>query len=355
VAKREPSKPNRNGNGRAHASIQDVARDAEVSIATVSRVLNTPHLVSADTSERVRAVIARLGYSPNPFAKGLITRVSGVMGFALPDIHGEFYSELLRGADHKARELGYHLLVSAEARADSGGAAGNKEPSGRALGFGFIDGLAVMITEPSAAIWKEARGTRLPVVLMDLEIDEPNIDCILADNEPGTREACEHLLGSTSPERMFFVGGPKENFDTNKRAEVFARTLAARGHAVVESQVAFGVYSAEWGESWARERGPAALKNCGVLAGNDEIALGILQAAQEMGVKVPDDLRIVGFDDTRLASLVRPRLSAVRVPLTEIGGAAIAALAKRIEDPESPGTVLRLPTTLVVRESSLKK
>jgi len=72
-------------------------------------------------------------------------------------------------------------------------------------------------------------------------------------------------------------------------------------------------------------------------------------------VKVPDDLRIVGFDDTRLASLVRPRLSAVRVPLTEIGGAAIAALAKRIEDPESPGTVLRLPTTLVVRESSLKK
>ncbi len=353
MTKRDPLNTNRNGNGRSHASIQDVARDAEVSIATVSRVLNTPHLVSADTSERVRMVIARLGYAPNPFAKGLITKASRVLGFALPDIHGEFYSELLRGADDKARELGYHLLVSAEARADSG--TGVKAPSGRALGFGFIDGLAVMITEPSAAIWREARGTRIPVVLMDLELDEPGVDCILADNEPGTREACEHLLLLTAPKGMCFVGGPEENFDTRKRAEVFARVLGGHGHTVGGAQTVFGTYSAEWGEAWAREQGPAGLKGRGVLAGNDEIALGILQAAQAMGVRVPDDLRIVGFDDTRLASLVRPRLSAVRVPLTEIGAAAIAALAKRIENRDAPATVLRLPTSLVVRESSVKR
>lgn len=351
MAKRDPSKANRSGIGRTNVSIQDVAHEAEVSIATVSRVINTPNLVSTETSDRVRAVIARLGYSPNPFAKGLITKASGVLGIALPDIHGEFYSELLRGADEKARELGYHLLVSAEARADST----KGKPGGRALGFGFLDGLAVMITEPSATIWREARETRLPVVLMDLELQEPNLDCILADNEPGTRQACEHLLTSTAPGNMFFVGGPKENFDTRKRAEVFVRTLKERGHTALEAQTAFGLYSAEWGETWARSRSAAQLKNCGVLAGNDEIALGILQQAQEMGLKVPDDLRIVGFDDTRLASLVRPRLSAVRVPLAEIGSAAIATLAKRIEDPDAVGTVLRLPTTLVIRESSVKK
>ena len=302
MAKREPSKTQRTSNGRSNVSIQDVANAAEVSIATVSRVINTPHLVSSETGERVRAVIARLGYSPNPFAKGLITKASGVLGFALPDIHGEFYSGLLHGADQKARELGYHLLVSSEARADRNA---DPAPAGqKALAFGFIDGLAVMITEPSATIWREARETRLPVVLMDLELHEPGVDCILPDNEPGTREACEHLLESTPPDRMYFVGGPQENFDTRKRAEVFTRCLAARGHTVAPEQIAYGHYDLAWGASWAGQHGAKNLKGCGVLAGNDEIALGILQEAQSMSLRIPEDLRIVGFDDTRLASLV---------------------------------------------------
>jgi LacI family transcriptional regulator len=118
------------GQLRHGKSIQDVAEAAGVSIATVSRVLNNPGLVSSKTSERVRGVIAELGYSPNPFAQGLITRESRVLGFALPDIHGEFYSGLLLGADAKARELGYHLLISAEVRTDV------PAPGRRALGFG---------------------------------------------------------------------------------------------------------------------------------------------------------------------------------------------------------------------------
>jgi len=120
--------------------------------------------------------------------------------------------------------------------------------------------------------------------------------------------------------------------------------------------VEFGRYDVDWGREWVAGRLPRApLTGCGVLAGNDEIALGILQAAQDAGIAVPRSLKIVGFDDTRLASLVRPALSTVRVPLAEIGAAAVAALARRIEERDKPAVKTRLLTRLIIRESSAKR
>lgn len=334
--------------GGKSTSIQDVAAAAKVSIATVSRVLNNPSLVSAATIERVNESIKRLGYVPNPFAQGLITKASRVLGIALPDIHGEFYSELLRGADEEARRLKYHLLVSSEAPA-----AHNGSP-GRSLAFSLIDGLALMITEPNATLWREACELELPVVVLDVELHEHGVDSILVDNAVGTREAVEHLLQGTPADRLYFVGGPKENFDTLKRAEAFEATLRSAGATMRPEQVAYGTYSAKWGAEWTRSV-QNNLRGAGVLAGNDEIALGVLQTAAELGLKVPEELRIVGFDDTRLASIVRPTLSAVRVPLAEVGAAAIRSLAERIEEPERARRTTTLATKLVVRDSSAVK
>lgn len=336
---------------RSAVSIQDVAEAAKVSIATVSRVLNNPHLVAGQTAQRVQAEIARLGYVPNAFAQGLIRKSSRVLGIALPDLHGEFYSELLRGADTEARRRGYHLLVSSEARQ-----GGSPAVSGGV--FGLIDGLAIMLTEPDERLWKETRGMRLPTVVLDAEIDAPHVDRILVDNAAGTHDATRHLLESVRGDKMFFLGGPKENFDTKRRAEEFIRTLRAAGSPTRANEVSFGHYSTEWGLIWARERvnqgGAAALKGIGVLAGNDEIALGVLQAAQDAGLSVPRDVRIVGFDDTRIASMVRPRLSTVRVPLVEVGEKAVQLLLERIEDPRRPAATVHLPTRLIIRESSGK-
>jgi LacI family transcriptional regulator len=337
-------------------SIQDVASAAGVSTATVSRVLNTPSLVSAETAERVRKAIEQLGYRPNLFAQGLMTRKSRVLGIALPDIHGEFYSELLRGADAEARKLRYHLLVGSEARSADGGNAGTPagaDASGFSHAFGLVDGLAIMITEPNEALWKEAVNSSLPVVVLDAEVDHPSVDSVLVDNGIGTREAVEHLLTTVQPNNMFFVGGPAENYDTKRRAEMFQEVLRETGVKMRPDQVAFGQYCVEWGYGWAVEhlrKGTA--KGGGVLAGNDEIALGILQAAQDQDVHVPDQLKIVGFDDTRLASLVRPTLSTVRVPLAEVGAAAIDTLVRRVEEPTRESTKTRLATKLIVRESS---
>ena len=340
------------------ASIQDVAAAAGVSTATVSRVLNTPTLVLPATADKVRSVIASLGYRPNPFAQGLMTRKSRVLGIALPDIHGEFYSELLRGADCEARRLGFHLLVGSEPRRHDN--ASDDVAASQSLGraFSIVDGLAIMITEPNEGLLKTALDSGLPVVVVDAEIDHPLVDSILVDNAAGPREAVEHLLASVEPGTLYFVGGPAENFDSRRRAETFKEVLRERaGPKVRPEQTAFGSYDVQWGREWAAARlalakGSAGLTSCGVLAGNDEIALGILQVAQEAGVAVPKSLKIVGFDDTRLATLVRPTLSTVRVPLAEIGAAAVASLIRRIEEPEKPAVRTRLLTRLIVRESS---
>jgi LacI family transcriptional regulator len=326
--------------------MEDVARAAAVSTATVSRVLNTPKLVAPETLDRVHKAIKKLGYRPNVFAQGLTSKRSHLLGILLPDIHGEFYSELLRGADAEARRLGYHLLVGSEGRDGS-------VPLFSSNIIGFIAGLAVMITEPNEALWSQAHGAGLPLVVIDETLHGNGVDRVLVDNRAGTLEAMEHLLSSVPPERCYFLGGPKENFDTAERKKVFAEALAAKGCRPGAEQIRFGEYSVEWGRRAGeqlfahRTSGPI-----GVLAANDEIAFGLLQAAKDHAVGVPTELRIVGFDDTRLASLVRPQLSSVRVPMAEVGAAAVHMLAERVREPHRSAATTTLPTRLVVRGTS---
>lgn len=350
---RSRGKPNSFSKGGT--SIQDVAQEAKVSIATVSRVLNQPDLVTAETAGRVREAIKNLGYVPNAYAQGLSRRGGKVLGIVLPDIHGEFYSELLRGADSEARRLGFHLLVSSDAH-DHGHPTRTEN-----LAFGLIDGLALMMTEPNMELWRETLDAALPTVVLDAEVNEPGVDSVVVDNAMGTQEAAEHLLEKTPAANCYFVGGPRENFDTAQRASAFRSALSARGGAVREEQFAYGDYSVDWGRRWANEKMKASggasaasggLKNSAVLAGNDEIALGIMQAAQDAGISVPKDLRIVGFDDTRISTLVRPALSTVRVPLVDIGAAVVRLLVERVGNSEKPATREKLPTKLIVRDSS---
>jgi LacI family transcriptional regulator len=337
-------------------SIEDVAGAAQVSIATVSRYINEPSLVSPATGARVMRAIEELGYRPNRFAQGLITRRSHTIGIVLPDIHGEFYSELLRGASAEARRSRYHLLVTSGA-AETEGA--QTIDSGT---FGLVDGLALMITEPNEPLWRAARATGLPIVTLDTDPGEPGVDSILIDNKAGTTEAVTHLLASVPSHRCYFVGGPKDNFDTRQRAAAFAATLSRAGHKPRPDQAAFGDYSPEWGRRWVAEHAARARsfrmsdngqpESIAVMAGNDEIAFGVMDALQAMGRSVPRDARIVGFDDSRLASLVRPTLSTVRVPLSEVGATVVAALIHRIRDPSARVVSKTLATRLVIRDSS---
>ncbi len=332
---------------RRSASIRDVAKAARVSTATVSRVLNKPGLVAASTAERVQRAIDDLSYQPNIFAQGLMTRKSRLIGVALPDLHGEFYSEILRGADAEARRMGYHLLVSSEVNDGEGGLLSSPAA-------GLLGGLVVMVTEPNQRLWQEASGSTVPIVVVDQDVHESGVDSVLIDNERGTREAVEHLLERLPAERCFFIGGPATNFDTQQRSKVFTQTIQARGGKVSARSTLYRAYTVEWGEQAAAQLLEREGRNpIGVLAANDEIAYGVLRAAARAGAKVPQDVRVVGFDDSRLASLMQPRLSSVRVPRQEVGAAAIATIVRRMESPDADVQSTVLPTSLVVRESSL--
>lgn len=334
-------------NGRP-VSIEDVAEAASVSTATVSRVLNNPALVASSTAARVQATIVKLGYKPNIFAKGLMTRRSRVLGIALPDISGEFYSELLRGADSEARKLGYHLLVSSEPQIHRDE---DRRPN-TSLAFGLIDGLGVMITEPNETLLQSALDARVPLVVLDAEIEGPTIDSIQIDNAVGTREATRHLLESVPAASCYFVGGPQENFDTAARSKAFTDTLREAGHTARADQTAFGEYTVESGERWARANIRSGTKTpIGILCGNDEIAYGIMSTAQDAALEVPAKIRLIGFDDSRLATVLRPKLTSVRIPAADVGAAAITALVRRIEDPDATPQRVRLASKLVVRQS----
>lgn len=327
-------------------SIRSVAELAGVSIATVSRVINTPHQVSSGTAERVRAAVKQLDYRPNLFAKGLLTNRSRVIGVSLPDIHGEFYSELMFAMDNRACEMGYHLLVSSNAHRAEG-----KRDNGFALDL--VDGMIVMLTERSDVDIDGIDRLNHPTAVIG--VDEPGLDVetIIVDNRSGAREATEHLLAYTPAERCYFVGARSGNIDSDERLAAFTEALLGSGHQPRADQIAQREFSFDWGWQWADamfEEG--SLEHAAVFAANDEIAIGIANAARDRGVDLPGSLRLVGFDDSRLCSLLRPRLSSVRMPVREIGETAVEALIRRIEDPGSAARHSRLATTLIRRESS---
>ncbi len=335
----DPSKP--------PVSIRQVAAAAGVSIATVSRAINTPSAVAEPTLSRVRAAIEQLGYAPNPLAQALMSGESRVLGIALPWFHGEFFTRMLQGADEEATRLGYHLLVTSMTRAQ---ASRRKD---RILGTGLIDGMIVIIDDVHDPLAQEVIDSPMPSVMVCADFSDKGVDSVVLDNKRGTREAVEHLLRWVDAGKCFFVGGPMGNVDSQERAATFTAALAERGHQVRPDQVSFGEYGVTWGKEWAmRAHQRRTLDGAAILAANDEIACGILRAAESARLWVPDQVRIVGFDDTRLASLMRPTLSSVALPMEDVGAAAVRALVARMERRETPTTCVRLPTRLVVRESS---
>lgn len=236
-----------------------------------------------------------------------------------------------------------------------GGAIHGGSPAVSGGVFGLIDGLAIMLTEPDERLWKETR-MRIPTVVLDAEIDAPHVDRILVDNAAGTHDATRHLLETVKADKLFFVGGPKENFDTKRRAEKLS-DAACMGR---ERRTGRGCVRAVFhgmgrvvGER-PRERGRrVGIEGRGRACRQRRDCMGILQAVHDAGLSVPRDVRIVGFDDTRMASMVRPRLSTVRVPLVEVGEKAVQLLPRADRRSEAcGGGVVHLPTRLIVHRAA---
>jgi LacI family transcriptional regulator len=330
------------------SSIEDVAKLANVSISTVSRVINRRQLVNEETCKRVEAAIRELRYRPNAFARGLMLRKSGIVGLVLPDLHGEFYSEIIRGANLQAREMGHNLLLSSALPGD------DAETWLAAIGHhALLDGLAVMVSDTMAAgIGKTLAELHLPIVVLDDEIEGVRHDAVIIDQRQGALDMMQHVVKTCGAKRVFFVGGLETNIDTQARFEAYKETLEASGLKFRDEDVYYLDYTYESAYRLAVDKvsqwaGPHRY----VFAANDEMASGIIAGAIARNVGVPKNLGVVGFDDTRVAQMTNPLLTTVHVPMSSMGATAIDLLCQRIADPDRPLAKVSLAAELVVRDS----
>jgi LacI family transcriptional regulator len=326
------------------ATIRDVARAAGVSVATVSRVLNNHASVRTETRTRVTAAAHELDYTPNEVARSLITSRTHALGVLLPDLYGEFFSEVLRGVDLRARRDGFHLLVS------SSHANGEDLVGALRSMRGRIDGLIVMAPDVDTAELLTAAGTGFPLVLLDPGPRALGCDSISIDNMAGAEAAVDHLL-ALGHRLVATITGPEHNADAQQRLAGYRRALEARGIIPDPALVAIGDFTEPSGYAAVARLLELRPRPTAIFAANDNMAIGAMSALAQAGLRVPEDMAIVGFDDIAMARYLNPPLTTVNVDLLDLGARAV----QRLIDTKNGASTRRrhevTPATLVVRRS----
>lgn len=343
------SKPRRPRATRARTArsttIKDVAREAGVSVASVSRVVNGHENVTPETRARVREVVDRLRFVPHSGARGLATRRTHVIGVLLPDLYGGYFSELIRGIDGAARKWGLHLLLSSSHGDSEEMAAAIRAMRGR------VEGLLIMAPSTDASQLGEGLRAGVPAVFMNSRTPSREATSLSIDSYGGARAMTRHLIES-GHRAIVHLAGPADNFDADERRRGYRDELAKRLPGT-RPQIVQGDFTETTGYSAAREIAAMTPRPTAVFAANDMMAVGCLSAFGAAGIAVPGDIAVAGFDDIPLAAFVRPALTTMRARIAELGRDALTQLAVAIEatDTYAPVTQTFQPE-LIIRDST---
>jgi len=306
------------------ASIRDVALRAGVSVTTVSHALNGTRFVSAGARAKVEEAAHALGYVPSEVARGLKHNTTRTLGMLVPSNSNPYFAEIIRGVEHGCYAAGYSLLLC-----NSNDDPERQADHLRVLAERRVDGLVLVASGDDAQIVEHCRGLRLPLVLLDREIDGIAADLIEVDHAAGGELATEHLLG-LGHERVACIGGPPNLLPSREREAGWRRALEKASVHPLPGELARGDFGPQGGAAAMREllrsgRPPSAVFVC-----NDMMAIGALHAAHAEGVRVPEELSVVGFDDIELAAYTWPPLTTVAQPKEAIGTGAASLLLERI-------------------------
>lgn len=326
-------------------TISDVARAAGVSVATVSKVLNGRYGVAAQTMERVLAVIDDLGYESSLVATSLRRKSTGIIGVLVAEFE-PYSAELLKGISASLAGTGYELLAHAGST-DVHNRSGWERRSLSRLGRTLIDG-AIVVT-PSMVITDQVD---IPVVAIDPHTGPDGPPTVDADNVPGARSAVEHLV-SLGHRRIGFLGGRPDLRSAQLREQGFREALAAAGLSPDPDLMKVAGYHPELTETPAREllALPTDRRPTAVFAANDLSAIKLIEIAGERGLRVPEDLSVVGFDNIPESVECTPPLTTVAQPLHDMGAAALGILLELLSGTRVDRHV-RMPTELVVRSTT---
>ena len=327
------------------ATIKDVAREAGVSVATVSRVFNGSGPVSEAARLTVREVAARLCYSPHGVAKSLITSKTSTIGVLLPDLYGEFFSEFIRGCDEASQRNGYHVLVSSSHD-------GKNEIEAALLAMrGRVDGLIVMSPHLDTPSLVANVPSTLPIVLLNTAIPGVGYDGITIENRRGAHAMVSHLL-SLGHRSIAMITGARGNYDAAERLRGYRKAMREAGITVPNEWELPGDFSEGAGYRAIGTLLALTPRPTAVFAANDSMAIGAMSALREAGLRVPDDMAVGGFDDIPLARYMSPPLTSVHVAIAELGTRAVQTVLHAVDHKNGhERRHQRLATTLVVRQS----
>ncbi len=325
--------------------IEDVAQAAGVSTATVSRVLNKTGPVAETTANKVYEAVTALDYVPHTGAQMLAGSSMKTLGVVIPSLSEYFFTDLLRGIEQASYENGYQLLVFTT----HGRSAANNQAA-MPLGHHNTDGLIIFSNSVQDEQLIKLHQRNFPLVLLhQLPPPDTNIPSITFQNKEGARQLVEHLL-SCGHRRIAFLSGPEGNEDSYCRQLGYEEALQAEGIEVDPALLGFGNFEAAVSETAVSQMLAQGIEMDAIFAGDDEGARGAITAVTKAGLQVPQDIAVVGFDDTLLAPHLTPPLTTVRAPIEQAGHTATTQLIQLIQTGAAPALTL-LPTKLIIRQS----
>jgi LacI family transcriptional regulator len=341
------SKPKRRSTKNpARIDIHTVARLANVSIATVSRTINHVPTVNAKMAKRVWEVVRELDYLPNTQARALVSGRSRLLGLIVSEITNPFFPELIQGFEDVAVEQGYEILIGST----------NYDPERmkgciRRMVERKAEGVAVMTFGIEEPLLDQLADRKVPLVFVDVGPDRPGISLLSVDYHHGIRQGVQHLA-ALGHRDIAFVSGPLRLHSAHSRLAAFHRAVQECGIEIDPSRIVEGDHTMEGGIAAAEKLFASAKLPTAVMCSNDMTAIGVLHKAYRAGLRVPDDLSVIGFDNIHITQMTTPPLTTIQMSCFELARAAVMALKAHVEGTPAPKRNYPIETQLVVREST---
>ena len=338
------------------STIEDVAREAGVSITTVSRALNGNYPVKKETMERVHQAVKKLEYQPNPLARGLINKRTDTIGVVVPGLTNMFFTEVLEGIEEKAKQKGFEVLI-----ASTKGSAEYEKSCVNKLIEKLVDGIIIIDpqTENITSGFLEDIALKLPLICVNGLHNNVNCSFIISDQEKGTWDALSYLLSLGHTHIGFIRGGESYSYDLK---ENICKRWAQENNCQVNivhvrdgNSIMVVQNTAEEIKSLHKERLNIGAEVTAFFCCNDLMAVGVLNACRELNISVPEDVSIIGFDNIIMSQMTSPNLTTVDQSMKELGIRAAKAILSMVENKSLSMDKELVDTVLVKRESCAKK
>jgi len=328
-------------------TIKDIAAQADVSTTTVSRVLNNKPDVSDTTKAKVKKIMDELNYQPNNIARGLVMKKTKTIGLIIPDISNPFFPEIVKGVEHRAKELGYSVIIC-----DTDNQIKEEKSSIELLLGKQVDGMITSLSIESAEEFDDFKMINFPVVQLDRNVPGLDYPKVSINNELSAYKAAKYLT-SLGHKKIAHVTGELKTKTAQDRLKGFKEALKANGIEVEERYIIEGDYSQESGYDAFAKIAKMDNRPTAVFFANDLMAIGAYEAAAKYNINIPNDISVIGHDGISIASVVQPRLTTMIQPKNKLGRIAAEVLIDMIEGREKNPEDVILATELIKRKSTI--